>query len=79
MSFLTLSCTVVAPALSLTIRNSVISLLPPEDVAYPGSFLDPLRQRHTASLANNQTLEAQFLGIWLGKSTIETTQIYHGI
>ncbi len=29
------------------------------DVAFPGSFLDPLRQRHTASLANNRTLEAQ--------------------
>lgn len=29
------------------------------DVAFPGSFLDPLRQRHTASLANNQTKESQ--------------------
>lgn len=29
------------------------------DVAYPGSFLDPLRQRHTASLGNKETKESQ--------------------
>jgi len=29
------------------------------DVADPGSFLDPLRQRHTASLSNSETKEAQ--------------------
>lgn len=29
------------------------------DVAFPGSFLDPLRQRHTVSLSNNETKESQ--------------------
>jgi len=29
------------------------------DVAHPDSFLDPLRSRHTSSLANNRTLEAK--------------------
>lgn len=29
------------------------------DVADPGSYLDPLRQRHTASLSNSETKEAQ--------------------
>ena len=29
------------------------------DVAHPHSYLDPLRQRHTTSLANNETKEAQ--------------------
>ena len=28
------------------------------DVAHPGSFLNPLRMRHTSSLANNSTREA---------------------
>jgi hypothetical protein len=29
------------------------------DVAHPESYLDPLRLRHTSSLANNRTLEAK--------------------
>lgn len=29
------------------------------DVAYPMSFLDPLRQRHTVSLGNTETKESQ--------------------